>query len=137
MEIGLVSCSKSKKDEKSKPKELYMESQLFRKKRKYVEENHDKWYILSAKYGLLNPDGKPIEPYDETLSGAKMDKKREWSKKVFEQMKEKNLLSHRLVFHAGKDYYERLLTLIEEEDVVYEIPAEGRGIGEKLSFYSR
>lgn len=136
MEIGLVSCTKSKKDEKSKPKELYMESQLFRKKRKYVEENHNKWYILSAKHGLLDPDGEPIEPYDDTLSGARMDRKREWTKKIFDQMKEEGLLDHKLVFHAGKDYYECLLPLLDEQDTPYLLPTEGLSIGEKLAWYT-
>jgi hypothetical protein len=36
MEIGLVSCTKSKSEQAARPAELYMESALFRKARKYV-----------------------------------------------------------------------------------------------------
>ncbi|MFB9570731.1 DUF6884 domain-containing protein, partial [Saccharopolyspora hordei] len=68
-DIGLVSCTKSKREYATKPANLYLESAFFRKARKYAEANHDSWYILSAKYHLLNPDGPTIEPYDETLSG--------------------------------------------------------------------
>lgn len=135
MEIGLVSCTKSKKDEASKPKELYMESQLFRKKRNYVEKNHDAWYILSAKHGLLDPDGEPIDPYDETLSGARKERKEKWSGKVFKQMEDEGLLDHKLVFHCGKDYSEFLIEKLDEKGVEYEIPTEGLGLGEKLKWY--
>lgn len=100
MEVGLVSCTKSKKDSPSKPKELYMESSLFRKMRNYCESNHDDWYIISAKHNLLNPDGEPIEPYNETLKGKSRRQKRKWSRKTFEHLKNRNLLSHTLVIHA-------------------------------------
>lgn len=67
-EIGLVSCVKSKRDEPAKPRELYT-SAYFEKMRAYAEQEHDEWWILSAKHGLLDPDGSPIDPYNETLSG--------------------------------------------------------------------
>ena len=108
MEIDLVACSKSKKTEPSIPKELYMKSDLFRKKRKYCETYHKKWYILSAKYYLLDPDGPVINPYDETLKGARKVVKEAWSRKIFNQLQEKGLLKNRLIIHAGKDYYEYL-----------------------------
>lgn len=53
VEIGLVSCTKDKRDVASKPKDLYMESTLFRKARAYYEKYYVGWYILSAKYNFL------------------------------------------------------------------------------------
>jgi hypothetical protein len=136
MEIGLVSCTKSKRDRATRPKELYMASTLFEKKRRFVEENHDAWYILSAKHHLLDPDGPRIEPYDDTLSGAPVARRREWSQKVFKQLQEQNLLKHKLVFHAGQDYYGELLPLLDGGDVEYRVPTEGLGIGEKMAWYN-
>ncbi|MFP4051702.1 MAG: DUF6884 domain-containing protein [Thermoplasmata archaeon] len=135
--IGLISCTKSKKDHPSKPKELYMPSHLFKKARKYCEKYHDDYYILSAKHHLLDPNGLKIEPYDETLNDATVSERREWSKKVFEQLKEKNLLSKKLIIHAGKKYYEFLLPLLEDADVEYEIPTEGLAIGQSMSWYNQ
>lgn len=108
MEIGLVSCTKDKREQARKPTDLYMESAFFRKAREYVEKNHDSWYILSAKHHLLAPDGPPIEPYDDTLSGASVDRKRDWAQTVHEQLQENKLVidGNRLVFHAGRDYYD-------------------------------
>ncbi len=134
--IGLISCTKSKKDHPSKPKELYMPSSLFRKARKYCEKYHDGYYILSAKHQLLDPNGQEIAPYDETLNNASVSKRREWSKKVFEQLKEKDLLSKKLIIHAGKKYYEFLIPLLEEANVEYEIPTEGLALGETMSWYN-
>lgn len=105
--------------------------------RSYAKQYHDDWWILSAKHGLLNPYGEPIEPYDETLSGARVTRKREWAEQVAEQLDEKELLSDDviLVLHAGKDYYEELLPLISEGNVSFEIPTEGLAIGEKKAWY--
>lgn len=136
-EIGLVSCVKSKTDSPHTPKELYT-SPYFRKMRAYAEENHDDWYILSAKHGLLNPDGDEIQPYEETLSGAPIARKRAWVRDIFDQLEERGLLTEdtTLVIHAGKDYYSELLPLLEETPVTVQIPTEGLGIGEKLSWYT-
>jgi len=138
MEIGLVSCTKSKRDQAAKPSDLYMESALFRKAREYVETHHDTWYILSAKHHLLHSDGPPIEPYDETLSGASVDRKREWSRTVYEQLRQEDLLEdgNRLVFHAGRDYYDELLPLLDTAPVETETPTDGLQYGKTLAWYN-
>ncbi|RLM88214.1 hypothetical protein D3D01_21905 [Haloarcula sp. Atlit-7R] len=135
-EIGLVSCVKTKRGEPAPPKDLYT-SDYFQKMSSYAEHYHDDWWILSAKHGLLDPDGDPIQPYDETLSGARVAKKREWAERIADQLDEQGLLSEdiTLVFHAGKDYYEELLPHIEDGEVSIEIPTEGLFIGEKKSWY--
>lgn len=137
-EIGLVSCTKSKRERPSQPADLYMESTYFRKARQYVEVNHDQWYIVSAKHGLLDPKGPPIEPYEETLSGAPIDRKREWSAAVFEQLEDEGLLTrdHRLVFHAGRDYVDELRPLLAETPVAVQTPTDGLRFGETLSWYN-
>ena len=138
MEVGLVSCTKSKREEAVKPKDLYLESAFFRKARQYVEANHDAWYILSAKHYLLDPDGDPIEPYDETLSGASVDTKREWAETVFEQLRADGLLveENQLVFHAGRDYHAELTELLSETSVEFSVPTDGLQFGETLAWYN-
>jgi len=138
MEIGLVSCPKSKRDQALQPADLYMESMFFRKARAYAERNHDQWFILSAKHHLLDPYGPPIAPYDDTLSGASVDRKREWATTVYEQLQGAGLLvdGNRLVFHAGRDYYGELIPLLDETPVEIEVPTEGLRYGETLSWYN-
>ena len=138
MEVGLVSCTKSKREQAAKPKDLYLESAFFRKARQYVEANHGAWYILSAKHHLLDPDGNPIEPYDETLSGASVDTKREWAETVFEQLRTEGLLGDEnpLVFHAGRDYHAELTPLLSETSVKFSVPTDGLQFGETLAWYN-
>jgi len=135
IEIGLVACTKSKKDIPSVPKELYMKSDLFSKKREYCEIYHDKWYIISAKHFVLNPDGPIIEPYNTTLKSAKKSVKEEWSRKVFNQLKKMRLLANKLIIHAGKDYYGYLIPLLEKEGVEYILPTKNLGIGQQKAWY--
>jgi hypothetical protein len=136
-EIGLVSCVKTKRDEPAVPKDLYT-SAYFRKMRTYVEIHHDGWWILSAKHHLLDPDGPPIEPYEETLTTATVEQRREWAHMVYEQLTANGLLKPdtTLVIHAGNAYYEPLLPLWENDPVSIEIPTEGLQIGETLAWYN-
>ncbi len=39
-------------------------------------KTHEEWYILSPKHYVLDPDGPPIEPYDETLTDTGIDERR-------------------------------------------------------------
>lgn len=136
-EIGLVSCVKSKRDDPASPKELYS-SDYFTKMRKYAETHHDEWYILSAKHGLLEPDGDPIAPYDETLGNFSKAAQREWANSVRTQLAEAGILDSTvtLVVHAGTAYYEELLPLIEDHVESIEIPTEGLAIGETKAWYN-
>lgn len=106
--------------------------------RTYAETHHDDWWILSAKHGLLAPDGPPIDPYDETLTTASKANQRAWSQQVASQLADEGLLTEEttLVFHAGRDYYAELLPLIEDTDVTVEIPTEGLQIGDTLAWYN-
>jgi hypothetical protein len=136
-EIGLVSCVKTKRDHPTIPKDLYTSS-YFEKMREYAERTHDDWWILSAKHGLLDPDGDPIEPYEATLTSATVAEKKAWAETVVDQLDGVGLLTTdvTLVFHAGKDYYEELLPLIREQVEAIEIPTEGLAIGETLAWYN-
>jgi len=135
-EIGLVSCVKTKQDEPATPKNLYI-SDYFEKIRSYAEQHHYDWWILSARHGVLDPDGDPIEPYDETLSGTRVAKKRDCAARVAVQLDGQGLLSEdaTLVFHAGRDYYGEPFPFIEDSGATIEIPTKGLAIGGKQAWY--
>lgn len=137
MEIGLVSCTKSKLDHPATPGDLYTESPYFRKARTYAKCEHDTWYVLSAKHHLLEPDGPEIEPYDQSLVGASVDERRAWSEVVLEQLEDEGLFQPgmTLVIHAGTAYYSELLPLLPE-GVTVEIPTQGLQFGETLAWYA-
>ncbi|RDZ49998.1 hypothetical protein C5C07_19740 [Haloferax sp. Atlit-4N] len=137
-DIGLVSCTKNKRESPAKPRDLYDTSNLFVKVRSYCETHHDDWFILSAKHHLLDPDDSEIEPYDESLTDAAVDARREWSVVVYRQLRDKGLTDSgtTLVIHAGKKYYEELLPYLSDEACDVEIPTEGLQIGDTLSWYT-
>jgi hypothetical protein len=65
--IVLVACSARKRGTPCPAKDLYT-STLFRYSRRYAEQFGDRWYILSARHGLLSPEAR-ISPYEQTLPG--------------------------------------------------------------------
>ncbi|PGY09125.1 DUF6884 domain-containing protein [Bacillus sp. AFS031507] len=130
---ALISCTKLKKDYPCPAKEMYLESQLFKKAVHYIsKQNYDDWFILSAKYGLLHKDTL-IEPYDITLNKMNSLQRKEWSRDVFDQLIK--LEPQQLDFYAGKKYREYLIPLLENSWIQCNIPLEGKGIGEQLKFY--
>ncbi|WP_342042868.1 DUF6884 domain-containing protein [Bacillus sp. OTU2372] len=131
--FALISCSKVKKDYPCPAKEMYMESQLFRKAIHYIEkQDFNDWYILSAKYGLLNKETF-IEPYDVTLNNMNAGERKELTENVYKQILKLEPLQ--LYFYAGKKYREYLIPLLEKKGIQCYVPLEGLGIGEQLSFY--
>jgi hypothetical protein len=66
--VGLVGCAARKLQGPAPARELYV-SQLFRKASAYAEATCDRWYILSAKHGLVHPD-TVLEPYDVRLGAG-------------------------------------------------------------------
>ena len=54
-------------------------SPLFQKMMAHARSlNPKRIFILSAKYGLLNPDDM-IEPYEQTLKTMKLDERQRWA----------------------------------------------------------
>ena len=115
---------------------MYSASDLFSKAYSYAVKNYDFVAILSAKHGLLFPDDK-IEPYNLTLNDMNSDKRKEWTEKVFNQMKNRLNLREfgKVFFHAGKKYREPLIPKLENISIRCEIPLEGLGIGEQKAWY--
>ncbi|MCU1510458.1 MAG: hypothetical protein JWO34_298 [Arthrobacter sp.] len=63
--VGLVGCASQKLKRPAPTRELYV-YQLFKKASAYAELTCDRWYLLSAKHGLVHPD-TVLEPYDMRL----------------------------------------------------------------------
>jgi hypothetical protein len=139
MRIALISCSSKKQSHPCKAMEMYSASPLFTKAFSYCCKNYDKVYILSAKYGLLDPE-EIIEPYDTNLNTISKKARSQWAELVVSQVK-KEQQQNRLrdvelfAFHAGRKYRRNLITHLEEI-APCEVPLEGMGIGERLHYYT-
>ena len=138
MKLGLVSCTKSKRDYPCKAYQMYYPSNLFTKAYGYAKRNYDIATILSAKYGLLLPDDE-IEPYDLTLKTMSRQKRQKWSEKVFHQMKERLDLEKikEAYFHTGREYREYLIPRLKEVGVMCIVPLQGLAFGQQLAWYRK
>lgn len=114
-EIGLVSCTKSKREEAAQPAELSMPSTFFSDPIRTLKRITTAGTYFPRKTHLLDPSGT-INTYDETLTGAPAGPKREWASVVYDQLEDKGLLDddNRLVFHTGRDYYKELIPLLDK-----------------------
>jgi cytoplasmic iron level regulating protein YaaA (DUF328/UPF0246 family) len=130
--VVFVSCV-SKKEEQPQPAGKLYISSWFKKAAAFARREGDRWYILSAKHGLLPPP-KVIAPYDVTLNNMKAPERRAWAEKVVTQIKSYTNPDDELVFLAGNRYREYLVEPLREAGYKISIPMEGLRIGEQLSW---
>lgn len=128
----LVSCVGEKVGHPAKARDLYA-SAWFTKARTYVEWQGGPWFILSAEYGLVDPD-TIIAPYEKTLNTMGVRERREWAKGVIEQLTTRLPDCEKIVILAGARYREFLMDYLRTRADRVEIPLEGLRIGEQLSW---
>lgn len=133
--IALVSCVSSKEPHAAPARDLYT-SALFRKAREYAERNADAWYVLSAKYGLVDPN-RVIEPYDVTLNRMGVAQRRAWAAKVRLELEKVVRPGDTVVMLAGAHYREGLMGALRARGVRVEVPMQGLGIGKQLQWLSQ
>ena len=130
MKVVFLSCAKSKQSGPCLAKDMYT-SPFFQKMWSYAQQaGSDKVFILSAKYGLLNPL-QTISPYDETLTSMGSSARKAWAQAVMHSIKtEADVFSDEFVFLAGRFYREHLELNMKNVSV----PMGGLGIGEQLQW---
>lgn len=72
MKIAVLGCKARKQDYTCSAEEMYSKSYLFSKQLEIVKKNYDKYYIMSSKYGLIEPN-TIIEPYNLIFEPLKTD----------------------------------------------------------------
>lgn len=50
-----------------------------------MESTGQPWYILSARYGLLDPDTK-VAPYERALNELSVSERQAWAERVFQRL---------------------------------------------------
>lgn len=134
-DIVLVGCVKSKRDQAAPAKDLYV-SDLFGKARRYAEGTAERWYILSAQYGLVVPD-EVIEPYELHLAATSTAYRREWGIKVARQLlAAAGGLEGRVVeVHAGAAYTDAIRAHLLEAGARVVEPLAALTLGQRLAWY--
>ena len=136
MRIGLVGCVKSKLDTAAPAQDLYT-SPLFLRRREWVERTCDRWFILSALHGLVEPD-QELKPYDLALSDVGRAERREWSEGVTRALDAAvgPLDDHVFELHAGDAYVDfGLAEGLEKRGATIERPMSGLTLGQQLAAY--
>ena len=132
--LYLVSCVSEKRTNAAPAKDLY-QSDWFVKARAFVEAKGGRWFILSAEYGLVSPD-QVLDPYEKTLNTMGVAERRNWAKKVEQQLDKLLPPADRIVVLAGERYREFLMPYLSSHATV-EVPMKGLRIGEQLSWLTR
>jgi hypothetical protein len=141
----LVACAQQKAHEPASAKELYL-SPWFRFARAYAEKLGGPWRILSAKYGVIDPE-TVVAPYDLRLSELPAAARRDWQRhaliSVFEVLDPPppgslahgyNVTDKTVIFLAGEDYSRFLWTELTRLGAYAMSPLRGLGIGEQLRY---
>jgi uncharacterized HhH-GPD family protein len=133
----LLGCVSTKAQYPAPAKDIYV-SDLWRKRRAYAESTGEPWLILSAEYGLVDPD-QVIEPYDRSLKDESPKYRSRWAHEVSVQVIERcrHLGVESVEVHAGASYLESgLIAALNRAGIKVIWPLRGRRIGEQLEWYS-
>lgn len=133
--VYFVSCVGQKRNIPTLAKDLYI-SDWFIKARHYAEKKGCPWFILSAEYGLVNPECI-IKPYEKTLNTMPVAKRRQWAGQVAGEINQIMPQMKCAVFLAGNRYREFLASNLRSRGITIEVPMEGLRIGQQLSWLAQ
>ena len=135
VDLCLVSCVGRKGQSPAPAKDLYL-SDWFIKARRVVEMEGWKWFVLSAKHGLLDPE-ESVAPYEKTLNTMSAEERRSWANEVWETLGPHLAGVRSVVFFAGQKYREHLEPRLRDLGIEVRVPMEGLAIGEQLAWFKR
>ena len=130
--LYLVSCVKTKRTVRAAAKDLYV-SPWFRKARAFVEKTGGPWRILSAEYGLLDPD-EEIRPYERTLNAMSIKERRSWAEGVLTHIETCLDGVDTVVFLAGQRYREFLEPALRDKGLAVSVPMIGLSQGRQMQW---
>lgn len=128
--VALVSCVKLKQTVSATAEEMYV-SPLYRGMRCYAIREADVWFVLSAKYGLLDPK-TVIAPYEQTLKHATASERQTWASAVAQDLARKVTPPAHMIVLAGEAYRTHLIPLLLLAGFTVEVPMKGLRMGQQL-----
>ena len=136
-DVILISCGKRKLAQRSQAKDLYT-SPLFRLERAYAERQGVPWFVLSAKYGLVDP-ATTLDPYDLLLAAVPKPEREHWGEKVAADLETVvgPLHGKVLEIRAGRVYCDPIVSRLQTRGAKVEEPLQGLSIGRRLAWHSK
>jgi hypothetical protein len=137
LRVVLLGCVKLKLDHRAPAKDLYA-SPLWNGRHAYAEAASCPWLILSAKYGLLDPE-QLVAPYDVALADLSVSAQRAWGERVVGALQARfgSLDGVTFEVHAGAAYRAAIAQRLRELGASVEQPLLGLTLGRQLSWYRK
>ncbi|MFT3708066.1 MAG: hypothetical protein QM817_10455 [Archangium sp.] len=119
--VAVLACSASKLTHAALAKDLYT-GPLFKLARAYAELVADRFVILSARYGVLQPDAE-LAPYEQRMNDA-----RKWGRRFSNRLAMElfDAPSSEVLFLGGASYFD---PLVHSEKERWRRPLKGLAIG--------
>jgi hypothetical protein len=135
-DIVLIGCVRTKLPAAAAAAELFA-SPLFTGRRRHAVESGLPWYILSAKFGLLDPEDV-IGPYDVYLADQSSGYRKAWGEFVIARLEQcQHDLRARIVeVHAGEAYVAPLRAPLAVRGAPLTTPLAHLRQGEQLAWYN-
>lgn len=131
--VLLVGCSRTKAPSAAPAGELFR-GPLFGRARECAVRSGDPWFVLSAKFGLLEP-GELVTPYDVYLADRPPSYRAAWGAWVVAQLAELVPLAGLTVeVHAGEAYCAPLRDPLRAAGASLAEPLAGLRYGERLAW---
>jgi len=124
--IGLIACSKTKAKKRCKASEMYTGA-MFQLSVRLMEKWKCPYMIISAKYGLIDPD-TIINPYELKMTDLTMPQREEMAKKINAGLKSRLRKDEIVLCLMGIEY------MLFARDIPVLMPMVGMGIGRRLQF---
>lgn len=126
--VALVGCGKAKLDHPAAAEKIYVGS-LFKMARAWAIRNTTRWFVLSAKYGLLAP-WQIVIPYDAFLPNMSLAERESWASKVGKAVRGQIAPEAEVVLLAGREYgcFSKFV-----DNRITE-PLRGLGIGRRMAW---
>jgi hypothetical protein len=133
----LIGCVSQKESFAAPAKDLYR-SELFRRRRLFAEHSGHRWWVLSAEYGLVDPD-RVVEPYDTRIGALTLAARHELATRVADDLEEAlgHLQGKRIEVHAGDGYVLAVGPALRDRGGELIRPLQGLRIGEQLAWYGQ
>lgn len=136
MRIALVACAHSRGDGPAPAQQLY-DSALFRARRRHVATRCDRWFVLTPRYGLVEPDAL-VEPEIERLADLPAGERAAWADAVLADLDElvARLAGCTVEVHAGAAFCDSgLVKGLAARGAAVARPVAGLGQGQQLAWY--
>ncbi len=150
-QIILVGCGKAKQTLPGwhGPAEDLYTGSLFQSRKHFARScirlgDADRWFIISAKQGLLKPDSM-VRPYDKKLSDLKPYQRRFWALGIAMDLTSQiHSRTHQILephkttitIHAGADYTRHLAPILEGLGYGVIWTVKGMSQGAQLAWYA-